>query len=448
MADQLGNLSPEEYAQQQQINRQQKMAEMLMSQNQQPQGQMVSGRFVAPSFFQNLQPVANMLTGAYLAKQGDTRAAALAEAIRGRNTKELQDVVQTMRGTPAQTGNLPLQGTTQAIGSIEEPVGEYKAPVAGIAGNKDLALMKALKSTSPIAANIANTLITEMVKPPEEFNLNEGQKRFRKGINGESIEIASGGGKAHVVGNSLIVDGKEVYKGQDKPVQIDTGTEIRFVDPLTGKVIYSTPKHHVFAPHAPQVIETANGPMLVNTYTGQASPIMANGQAIAPKLGAEQTKDIVGINQQKATIQGAIDAVKQNPKAFSFGRGLAQNLPAGETIAGRYESPEATQARAYVFNNVSAVIKERAGTAQSASEMQRINSFMPSTKDTDKQIIAKLNGFNQYLNDLEKGTRINPNAQLKPQPNTLITIKSDNEYDALPSGSEFIDPKGVKRRKP
>jgi hypothetical protein len=44
--------------------------------------------------------------------------------------------------------------------------------------------------------------------------------------------------------------------------------------------------------------------------------------------------------------------------------------------------------------------------------MQRINSFMPSTKDTDKQIIAKLNGFNQYLNDLEKGTRINPNAQL------------------------------------
>ena len=174
MADQLGNLSPEEYAQQQQINRQQKMAEMLMSQNQQPQGQMVSGRFVAPSFFQNLQPVANMLTGAYLAKQGDTRAAALAEAIRSRNTKELQDVVQTLRGTPAQAGNLPLQGTTQAIGSIEEPVGEYKAPVAGIAGNKDLALMKALKSTSPIASNIANTLITKSLEGPKFHNVAQG----------------------------------------------------------------------------------------------------------------------------------------------------------------------------------------------------------------------------------------------------------------------------------
>ena len=162
--------------------------------------------------------------------------------------------------------------------------------------------------------------------------------------------------------------------------------------------------------------------MLVNSYTGQATPVMANGQAIAPKLGAEQTKDIVGVNQQRATIQGAIDAVKQNPKAFSFGRGLAQNLPAGETIAGRYESPEATQARAYVFNNVSDVIKERAGTAQSASEMQRINSFMPSTKDTDKQIIAKLDGFNQYLNDLEKGTRI-PTTQINT-PNPVKTQSS------------------------
>ena len=174
MADPYGNLTPEEYAQQQQINRQQKMAEMLMGQNQQPQGQMVSGRFVAPSFFQNLQPIANMLTGAYLAKQGDTKAAALAEAIRGRNATEAQDIVQTLRGTPAQAGNLPLQGTTQAIGSIEEPVGEYKAPVAGIAGNKDLALMKALKSTSPIASSIANTLITKSLEGPKFHNVAQG----------------------------------------------------------------------------------------------------------------------------------------------------------------------------------------------------------------------------------------------------------------------------------
>jgi hypothetical protein len=373
---------------------------------------MVSGRYVAPSFFQNLQPIANMLTGAYLAKQGDTKAQALAENLRNRGAEEINKFSELMKTNPQDAYRFAATAYTPEL---------------------------------------RQTGLKQML--PQDIKLGPEETMFRLNPDGTKTEIAKGQGKAHVIGNSLIVDGKEVYKGPDKPVQIDTGTEIRFVEPLTGKVIYSTPKHHVFAPHAPQLLDTANGPMLVNPYTGNATPIMANGQTLTPKLNSEQTKDIVGINQQRSTIQGAIDAVKTNPKAFTFSRGLAQNLPAGETIAGRFESPEATQARAYVFNNVSAVIKERAGTAQSASEMQRINSFMPSTKDTDKQIIAKLDGFNHYLNDLEKGTRI-PTTQIntpnpvKTQSNTPITIKSDDDYAALPSGAEFIDPKGVKRRKP
>lgn len=87
---QSGTLPPELYQQQQALNRQQQMAAMLMQQNQQPQGQMVSGRYVPTSFFQNLQPVANMLTGAYLAKQGDTKATELAQALRGKQDEIMQ----------------------------------------------------------------------------------------------------------------------------------------------------------------------------------------------------------------------------------------------------------------------------------------------------------------------------------------------------------------------
>lgn len=80
---QQSTLPPELFAQQQALNRQQQMAQLLMQQGQQqPQGQMVSGRYVPTSFFQNLAPVANMLTGAYLAKQGDTKAAELAQQLR------------------------------------------------------------------------------------------------------------------------------------------------------------------------------------------------------------------------------------------------------------------------------------------------------------------------------------------------------------------------------
>ena len=72
---QAGTMSPEDYAQQQALNRQQRFAEMLMQNNQQPQGQMISGRYVKPSWAQQLQAPVNMLLGAYLGKQSDTEAA-------------------------------------------------------------------------------------------------------------------------------------------------------------------------------------------------------------------------------------------------------------------------------------------------------------------------------------------------------------------------------------
>ncbi len=59
-----GNLPPEILQQQQALNRQQQMAQLLMQQGMnQPQGQMVSGRYVAPSFFQYAAPLAQLYVG-------------------------------------------------------------------------------------------------------------------------------------------------------------------------------------------------------------------------------------------------------------------------------------------------------------------------------------------------------------------------------------------------
>ena len=186
-------------------------------------------------------------------------------------------------------------------------------------------------------------------------------------------------------------------------------------------------------PQAGQVVDTANGPMIVNTRTGEAKPIMAGGEALPPKLSSEQQKDILSINQQKATIDGAIKDVQKHKDAFSFGRGAMQNLPYGETIAGRFETPEQTRTRAYVFNNVSAVIKERAGTAQSGQELQRINSFLPAVTDNADQIINKLEGFKQYLADMEKGTRATTSKQftpgLSPQDQEALNWANQNPND-------------------
>lgn len=137
---QAGTLPPELYAQQQALNRQQQLAGMLMQQNQQPQGQMISGRYVKPSFFQALQPVANMLTGAYLAKQGDTQAAKLAEQLRAGREEERKTAAELIKSgkvadvlsTPnVYGGATPFMSAaiSAAIPKTPEKVSEYNFAV-------------------------------------------------------------------------------------------------------------------------------------------------------------------------------------------------------------------------------------------------------------------------------------------------------------------------------
>ena len=113
------NLPPEILGQQQALNRQQKMAELLMAQGmQQPQGQMISGRYVAPSVFQYLTPVFQAYAGQKLAKEGDKASADLAKALRQQYANEAQQYQDLLRGKeavfeqagPTQTGgNIPNQ---------------------------------------------------------------------------------------------------------------------------------------------------------------------------------------------------------------------------------------------------------------------------------------------------------------------------------------------------
>lgn len=115
----IGAIPPELFAQQQALNRQQQMAQLLMQQGmQQPQGQMVSGRYVAPSFFQYAAPLAQMYAGTRLAEKGDKAATDLARALRQQYANEAQQYQDLLRGKettfeqagPTQTGgNIPDQ---------------------------------------------------------------------------------------------------------------------------------------------------------------------------------------------------------------------------------------------------------------------------------------------------------------------------------------------------
>ena len=109
-----GNLPPEILQQQQALNRQQQMAQLLMQQGQQmPSGQMVSGRYVAPSFFQYAAPLAQMYAGTRLAEKGDKASADLAKALRQQyatETQQYQDLLRGKEATFEQAGPTPTGG--------------------------------------------------------------------------------------------------------------------------------------------------------------------------------------------------------------------------------------------------------------------------------------------------------------------------------------------------
>jgi hypothetical protein len=141
----MGTLSADQVAQQQQILRQQKMAEMLMQSGmQQPQGQMISGHYVAPSFTQNLANLANLYVGQRGIEKAEKSQTDLARQLRANETAAMTDFMRQKQGTPGvqggiygPDGKLTTQTTADMYGANMELNPQYKqvAPVDAVAPN-------------------------------------------------------------------------------------------------------------------------------------------------------------------------------------------------------------------------------------------------------------------------------------------------------------------------
>jgi hypothetical protein len=176
MAD-IGTLNPEQMLQQQQILRQQKMAEMLMQQGmQQPQGQMVGGRYVAPSIFQNLAGLANQYVGQRGIERAEQAQLDLAKAIRQGDIAATADFMKTKQGTPAEMfaaqagptptgGNIPIQEAKAAI--APNPQAAYANLVADPRASARLQNMAFTKLTEgPMKVGVEDTLLDPFTMKP------------------------------------------------------------------------------------------------------------------------------------------------------------------------------------------------------------------------------------------------------------------------------------------
>lgn len=178
-------------------------AALMQGGQQQPQGQMISGRYVAPSFAQNLNPLLQTAVGLYGQNKADTEQAALAQRIRQQESADLTKFYELQFGgqqIPAQAqagpmpdgGNIPLQ----TIASEANPQAAFEF---------------AAKSQSPaVRAQLA-----EMLKPQK---LGEGEVVTRYNpVTGKSETVAKGGEKFQ------------------RPIEVNTGNGTQLLDAKTLK---------------------------------------------------------------------------------------------------------------------------------------------------------------------------------------------------------------------
>ena len=370
----IGTLPPELFAEQQALNRQQQMAQLLMQQGQQmPQGQMVSGRYVAPSFFQNIAPLAQMYAGTRMAEKGDKQALELAAKLRTQQQTMGENYFNAI--SPQQTELAGPTPTGAPLSTVNQP--DYR---------------KAFSIASdPYAPSWLKSQAAEMLKPQK---VGEGEKVIR-------FNPATGK-------NEVVAEGGEKFRA---PLQSDTGTFIEYRDPKDPSIVLArVPKTQM--PMAGQVVERDEGTFLVDTRTGQAKPVI--GPAGQPLIGGgkplteAQGNSVAFGARAIAANKIATDLEKQGVRNTGAIRtavgGIAGMTPfIGEqleqgvrstfnvlpSIAGgpSTEQQQTEQARR---NFVSAVLRKESGAAIGVDEYKNEErKYFPQAGDTDKVIKQK-----------------------------------------------------------
>ena len=172
----MGTLSADQAAQQQQILRQQRMAEMLMQQGmQQPQGQMVSGQYVAPSITQNLANLANLYVGQKGVEKADKAQIDLANRLRQQGVQESQDILSLMRGRQATPEVVP-QGQTLLDDQGNLTMGSQRG-VAAVAPDLEAAYARSAGASSAQGRALAPLLAKQLMP-----DLTPEEKRYKAAV--------------------------------------------------------------------------------------------------------------------------------------------------------------------------------------------------------------------------------------------------------------------------
>ena len=392
------------------LERQKKLADLLQSRAlEQPQGQMVSGRYVAPSILQQLAPLANAYMGRQAGENYESEAGKLAQKLREQNLTEGKDILSTMMGQEGVAGNLPLGGTNQAIGSLEEPMGDYVAPKTTVAPDKLGALMKALGSQGSIGQTLAPQLMSNMFKEDTPLILPEGATA----VNRRGEVIARGTPKEeklYSVDNNLVkADGTVVFQGKGKPIPVGN-----YLLSPEGKIIFQAPKE--YAPHAPQLVDTPEGFVTFNPNTNAVTPVKSatgepmmgaknnltesQGNATAFGMRMSQSNKIIEDLAEKGVNTPAVASGLRNVPLVGGALGSAVNILPGALGGQTPDEQRLIQAKT---NFITAVLRKESGAAIGKDEYAtEDNKYFPKLGDSQAVMDQKADARRLAIKAIER----------------------------------------------
>jgi hypothetical protein len=312
----------------QDLARSQRLAQMLTAAPM-PEGQMISGRYVAPSITQNLAQFANMATGAYFADKAEKQNQALAEKLRTGETQALADFMKTKQGTPAEMfaaqagpmldgGNIPIQQSRAAVAPN---------PQAAYAN---------LYQDPRSPQRLRDLAFTKMMADPEAFTLAEGATRVEKQPDGTYKTVATGAEKSSPEYRNYLIaknDPINPFKGGFTDYQVSlkragapsvsVSTANKFAGGFADKAATRVDAMYDAALNAPQAIENAKRTIeLVNSgaLTGPTADVALTAAKIFNVAGANN-QDTISKTEQLFSNRGKamLGSIKASGLAGSQG---------------------------------------------------------------------------------------------------------------------------------
>jgi hypothetical protein len=210
------------------LTRERKLAELLTAKGfEQPQGQMISGHYVAPSALQQFNPLANILAGQAVGERADTKQAEMAALLRGKKLEEQKAIMEKINAGDTK-GALALASQSQYGGK------EFVAPLIGNvipkAAQPTTEMQNYEFAKTPAGGGFKGTLndFTNQITPYQKAHLgilagNQAQSRVPMGY-----RMISDGGLEPIPGGPADQKAQTVNVGRETVNTLATGLKDQY----------------------------------------------------------------------------------------------------------------------------------------------------------------------------------------------------------------------------